>query len=135
MVDKAQPVSRTDGETRPRLGHRRIGTSLGAIAAASLASICCVGPVLFVTIGVGAGFASQFEPLRPVFTILAVALIIAGFYSVYNRRGAGPPDASCDVEGTCRLPQSRTRDKVVLWIATLVALVLLTFPWWSLWLL
>ena len=110
-----------------------IGTSFGAIAAASMASLCCIGPVLFVTLGVGAGFARMFEPLRPVFTILTVALVAAGFYAVYGRRKAPVPDGTCEADAVCAAPPTRTRDKLVVWAGALIALLLLTFPRWSLW--
>ena len=89
--------------------------------------------MLFVTIGVGAGFARMFEPLRPVFTILTVALVAAGFYAVYGRRKAPLPDATCGTDGVCAAPFTRTRDKLAVWLGALIALLLLTFPRWSLW--
>lgn len=121
---------------------RGLAAAAGAIAAAFLASLCCVGPLAFVAFGVGAGLASTFEPLRPVFTFLTVALLAVGFYVVYGKKptavnaatGAAA-GAACAPDGTCvvpRSPRDRTRDKVLLWIATVVALVFLTFPRWSL---
>jgi mercuric ion transport protein len=134
MVESTPPLPGTNVEAN-HARHRRIGTSIGAIVAASLASLCCIGPVLFVTVGIGAGLARQFEPLRPLFTIITIALMAAGFYSVYGR-AAGQDAESCDDDAACRARSaSRTRDKVVLWGATLIALVLLTLPRWSLWLL
>lgn len=118
----------------------------GGLAAAFLGSLCCVGPILFVTFGVGAGLASTFEPLRPVFGVVMVALLAAGFWTVYGRetmRAAAVPrreDASvdcgpaCSPVASCALPARRTRDVVILWTATLLALVFWTFPTWSLWL-
>ena len=133
MVESDPPVPGT-GEARS-LSRRRSGTSIGAIIAASLASVCCVGPVLFVTVGIGAGLGRQFEPLRPFFTILTIALMAAGFYSVYGR-GARKDVVSCDDDAVCSARSaSRTRDKVVLWSAALIALLLLTIPQWSLWIL
>ncbi len=107
------------------------GASVGSVGAAFLASLCCAGPVLFVTLGVGAGVASRFEPLRPVFTGLSVGLLAVGFYAVYGRRPAGDAGRSCDVDGSCTVTRSRTRNLVLLWSATLFALALLTFPQWS----
>lgn len=134
MVESTPPLAGTNVEASD-VRRRRIGTSIGAIVAAALASLCCIGPVLFVTVGIGAGFARQFEPLRPVFTILTVAFMAAGFYSVYGRSAERAVE-SCDDDATCRARSaSRARDKVVLWSATLIALVLLTFPQWSLWIL
>lgn len=115
-------------EARDRRG---LATSFGAVGAAFLASLCCIGPVLFVTLGVGAGLASRFEPLRPLFTILTVGLIAIGFYTVYGRRPATAAGPSCDVDGACVVPPSTRREKMLLWIATFLALLLLTFPQWS----
>ena len=107
--------------------------------AAFLASLCCVGPPLFVSLGVGVGLASTFEPLRPVFGVLMVALLGAGFWAVFGRRvvpapasgGRGIPAA----ESTCAAPERRGCDAAILWSATALALLLWTFPTWSLWLL
>ncbi len=107
------------------------GASVAAVGAAFLSSLCCIGPVLFVTLGVGAGLASRFEPLRPVFAVLAVGLLALGFYTVYGRRPAGDAGASCGLDGGCAVSRSRTRDTVLLWGAALVTLVVLTFPQWS----
>lgn len=122
-------------------------TSVGGVTAAFLGSLCCVGPLLFVTLGIGAGFASAFEPLRPLFGVLMLALLAAGFWAVYGRRamllahaagtGTGAPadNATCAPVTACPTPARRGRDVAMLWSATLLAIVLWTFPTWSLWLL
>lgn len=126
--DGAPPDSRSAGTSRGG-----ILASLGAVGAAALASLCCIGPLLFVTLGVGAGLASTFEPLRPLFTALTVALLGAGFYVVYGRRPAvaSPAAVVCGPDGSCAVPRNRRRERALLWTATLIALVLLTFPQWS----
>jgi mercuric ion transport protein len=103
---------------------------VGGIAAAFLAALCCVGPLLFVAFGVGAGLAGTFEPLRPLFGGVMVAAFALGFYTVYGSKSTRPAVAA----GTCAAPLSRTRDRLILWVALLVALVLWTFPTWSVWL-
>lgn len=119
---------------QPR-ARRGLLAAVGAVGAAILASLCCVGPLLFVTLGVGAGLASTFEPLRPLFTLLAVALLALGFHVVYGRRVTSPvtadDTAGCAPDGSCEVPRDRTRDKVLLWTATVVAVLFLTFPQWS----
>lgn len=60
-------------------------------------------------------------------TVVAVVLLALGFYVVYGRRRA----PVCALDGTCTVPRDRTRDKVLLWLATVVALVFLTFERWS----
>jgi mercuric ion transport protein len=105
--------------------------AIGAVGTAFLASLCCIGPILFVTLGVGAGLASRFEPLQTVFTVITLVLLAIGFYVVYGRRPAARDGAACVREGNCDVPRHRTRDRIVLWVATVVALLLLTFPQWS----
>ena len=100
---------------------------MAAIGAAFLASLCCVGPLVFVAFGVGAGLASTFEPLRPLFTLITVVLLALGFYVVYRR----PVAPVCAPGDACAVPRDRTRDRLLLWVATAVALAFLTFPQWS----
>lgn len=102
--------------------------SIAAIIAAFLASLCCIGPVLFVTLGIGAGLAARFEPARPALTIVALVFIAIAAYVVY---GAHSSDVkSCEGSDNCTVPQRRGR-KSILWIAIFVTLGLLTFPRWS----
>ena len=112
----------------------------GGVTAAFLGSLCCAGPLLFVTLGVGAGLASTFEPLRPLFAVLMFGLFGLAFYSVYGRRArparVGRSDSS-SAGGTataCAVPRNRGRERLILWLAALLALVLWTFPTWSRWL-
>jgi mercuric ion transport protein len=128
---------------------RSVVAGLGGVAAAFLASLCCIGPLLFVTLGIGAGLASTFEPLRPIFGVLMLVLLGAGFWAVYGRRAArvtqvaaaGTGESGCECncaseEATsCSAPTRRGRDAAILWSATAIAVVLWTFPTWSLWLL
>lgn len=140
------PVLRVPPSDRVRM-RRTVLSGVGGVAAAFLGSLCCVGPLLFVTLGVGAGFASAFEPLRPVFGMLMLALLAAGFWAVYGRRATLLPRAAsagtgtlgcapaCATATTGAMPARRGHDVAILWSATVLALVLWTFPTWSLWLL
>lgn len=120
--------------------------SVGALGAGFLSALCCAGPLLVVTFGVGAGVASTFEPLRPFFTVLTFALLGLGFWIVYGRpwqlarageEGADAESAAAGDAGrlpdgeACRVPRSRTRDKVILWGAGLAAVLFWSFPYWS----
>lgn len=107
---------------------RTLWAGVGGLAAAGLGSLCCIGPILFVTLGVGAGMASTFEPLRPFFGVLMLALLGIGFYTVYGRRSA---TELCGPDGACERPRNRGREKLLLWGAAALALVLWTFPQWS----
>jgi mercuric ion transport protein len=108
-------------------------SNLGAVGSAFASALCCVGPILYVSLGVGAGLASTFEPLRPWFLGGAVLFLGLGFYGVYVR-----PPRSCEEGGTCETEEKarrkRRRQKVMLWASAGLVLLFATFPAWSTWL-
>lgn len=103
-------------------------TGIGAVFAAVAASACCLGPVVFTAIGSGAlaAASTQLAPVRPVFLMLTVALLGAGFYRTYR---APSPQAACE-DGTCA-PDARRKARVMLWLAAVLVLVLAAFPYYS----
>lgn len=108
-------------------------SNLGAIGSAVASALCCVGPILYVALGVGAGLASTFEPLRLWFLGGAVLFLGVGFYGVYVR-----PPRSCEEGGTCETEEEarrkRRRQKRMLWLSTGLVILFTTFPTWSTWL-
>jgi mercuric ion transport protein len=106
------------------------------VTAAFLGSLCCIGPPIFVALGLGAGLASTFEPLRPLFGTLMAAMLGLGFYVVYrpHRAASGGPRESVQkpmAGQSCALPGTTTRDKAIVWTAAVLAVILWTFPTWS----
>ncbi|MBA3658173.1 MAG: hypothetical protein H0W67_01090 [Gemmatimonadales bacterium] len=113
-----------DGRSAHGRHWRATAAAAGGIAAALFASLCCIAPLLFVALGVGAGLASTFEPLRPGLATLTVGLLALGFYIVYRRR-----KTQVGTECAARpYPPSGRRDQALLWISAAVALALLRFP-------
>ncbi|MGH2607770.1 MAG: mercuric transporter MerT family protein [Gemmatimonadales bacterium] len=101
--------------------------AVGAVGAAIGSALCCAGPLVAVALGMsGAGLAATFEPVRPYFvggTVLSLGL---GFVAVYRE-----DKKACEPGTLCASPLARRRMKLWLWIATIVAVPFLTFPWWS----
>ncbi|PYQ47791.1 MAG: hypothetical protein DMF78_22810 [Acidobacteria bacterium] len=51
-------------------------TLLGSVIGGILASVCCIGPLVFALLGIsGAAFAQRFEPLRPYLLVATYALL------------------------------------------------------------
>jgi mercuric ion transport protein len=99
----------------------------GGVAAAVASALCCAGPLVAVGLGLsGAGLAATFEPLRPYFVIGTVVALGTGF-GVLRREER----RACDPGTLCASPVARQWMKRALWIATIVAIPLVTFPWWS----
>lgn len=106
---------------KPRLA------ALGAVGTAVGSALCCAGPLVAVTLGLsGAGLASTFEPLRPYFLGGTAVLLGSGFYLLRreDRR-------ACEPGKVCADPRVRRRMRLTLWVATVLAIVLGSFPWWS----
>lgn len=97
------------------------------VAGAVGSALCCVGPLIAVFLGVsGAGLAATFEPLRPYFvggTALALGL---GFVALHREERK-----ACEPGKPCASPEARRRMRRWLWVATAIAIPVVTFPWWA----
>jgi len=98
--------------------------AIAGIGAAVVASACCIGPVAFSLIGVGALGASavKLEPYRPWFIGFTVLLVGVAFYGAYR-----PLPAESCADGVCS-PRSRRVARALAWIAAIVAAILIGFP-------
>ncbi len=104
------------------------GVLVGSLAAAVLASACCLGPLVLGAIGLGSlGAAAALAPLRPWFLLLTAMLLGVGFYFAY--RPLRTPN--CHPGSACAEPQSRTTQRVVLWIVAVLTVALATYPSWG----
>lgn len=106
-------------------------TAVGGLVTAFLASICCIGPLVFAALGVGvgatgylvgtAGFLKALLPYRLVFIGLTMLLLGSSFYLVYwkSRPVCGP--------GTVCAPGV---NRTLLWLTATLAIVLVLAPYW-----
>ena len=98
----------------------------GGVVAAAGSALCCAGPVVAVSLGVSGAGLSAFEPWRPYMLAATAIFLVAGFVMLdREERGACVPGNSC-ADATVR-----KRMKVTLWVATLLAVGLATFPTWQ----
>ncbi len=101
----------------------------GAVAAV-LGSLCCVGPLVLLSLGVtGAwiGHLTALEPYRPVFigvTVLFLALAFRRLYLVPQVCEPGTP---------CADPRTRRLQRTLFWLVSAVLLALLAAPWVAQW--
>src|SRR5215208_323610 len=98
----------------------------GSITTAIAASLCCLGPVFAVALGLGSfRLATTFDALRPYLLGLTALLLVAAFYLTYRKREVACADGSCQMRGA-----SRT-NKVLLWLATIGVVAFAAFPYYS----
>lgn len=106
-------------------------SAVGSVFVAVAASACCLGPVVLSLVGAGAlgAAAVRLEPLRPIFLALTGVLLAVGFFVTYRR----PSADACGPDGACS-PGSNRKAKIVLWVATGIVILLVTFPYYITWL-
>ena len=92
---------------------------------AGLASLCCIGPIVFAGLGVTSiALGAQFETLRPYFLTLTGILLAVGFYVVYRK----PMEQAACESGVCQTPRLTRWSKQGLWVVTVVVTLLAFFP-------
>ena len=99
----------------------------GGTIAGLAASICCVGPLVLVALGVGgaaAGLIEFFTPLRPVF--IGLALLFLGFaaYRLFFVPKVCAPGTPCADPKTLR------NQRLVFIGVVIVTAALVAFPWY-----
>lgn len=104
----------------------RVATA-GSVVSGLLASVCCIGPLVFALLGIsGAAFAQRFEPFRPYLLVVTYALLSSAFYFGY-----GPQQAACEPGAACEMPRANRFGKVLLWIAAIIVVLATAFPWYA----
>jgi mercuric ion transport protein len=94
--------------------------------AALLASACCLGPLVLVTLGLGGAWISNLtalEPYRPFFLGAALVALFFAYRRIFR------PAQDCKPGEVCAAPQVRRAYQVVFWIVAALVLVALAFPY------
>lgn len=115
--------------------HGEKTTAIGGLLAACLASICCIGPLVFAALGVGvgasglladtAGVLKALLPYRPLFIGLTALLLGVSLYLACRKpRTTGEACQACGSAATAH------RARLVLWISAGLAVALILAPYW-----
>lgn len=105
---------------RPRLGAAVVGTAAGATALFSAAA-CCVLPLAFAAMGLGAGGLALFVPYYWPLTIASAGAVSVGWLLYLRKRRA------CAAGSDCGISPPRSATSALLCIAT--AAVALSAAW------
>jgi len=103
---------------------------IGGMIAAIGAGLCCAGPLVLLLLGVSGswiGNLTLLEPYRPFFILAVFALFGFAGWKVYR------PVEDCEPGTVCAVPEVRKRRQLIFWLATLVALALVTSNYWIIW--
>src|SRR6516165_10808381 len=104
------------------------GFLIAGILSAFGASICCVGPLVLLALGVSGawiGSLAALEPYRPIFIGLTLLFLGFAFWRLYLVRPA------CSPESACANPRTFKRRRLAFWIATVLVLGLIAVPWFA----
>ena len=101
------------------------GALLSGGLAAILASTCCLGPLVLITLGFSGAWISNLtllEPYRPIFIGAAVMALFFAYRRIWR------PAASCEPSQVCALPQINHRYKALFWVVVALVIIALGFP-------
>jgi len=102
------------------------GSLTAGVLAAIGASLCCVGPLLLLTLGIGGTWIASLtalEPMRPWFIAATLLFLGLAFRRLYLQ-----PQV-CDSGALCGKPGASERQRLVFWVVALLLLALLSVPW------
>lgn len=102
----------------------------GALAASGLAAIlassCCLGPLLLVSLGFSGawignlGAMEQYRPWLIGVAVLALALAWRGIFR---------PIAACEDDAICSTPRVKKAYQITFWIVAVLVLTAVSFPY------
>ncbi|MCI0381439.1 MAG: hypothetical protein L0207_00070 [Chlamydiae bacterium] len=98
----------------------------GGFISSMIAAICCIGPLVLATLGIGFGAVSIFASFRPFFIVLSIFFLALAFVYTYRKRKCESENGICTARGNRKL-------RIILWIVTIISLGLITFPYWIPW--
>lgn len=102
------------------------GSLLASVLAAIGASVCCVGPLVLLMLGIGGAWVANLtalEPLRPWFIAATLLFLGLAFRRLYLQ-----PQV-CEPGSVCAEPIVLKRQRVIFWVVALALLALLSVPW------
>jgi mercuric ion transport protein len=94
--------------------------------AAILASACCLGPLVLVSLGLSGawiGNLTALEPFRPVFVGAALVALFFAYRRIFR------PAAECKPGEVCARPQAKRAYKVMFGVVAILVAVALAFPY------
>jgi mercuric ion transport protein len=98
---------------------------IGSLAAV-LASICCLGPLVLVAIGISGawiGNLTVLEPYRPIFIGVALVALFFAYRRIFR------PVQACKPEEVCAVPQVKTAQKIIFVIVAALTGIAVAFPY------
>lgn len=101
------------------------GALLAGAVTAILASACCLGPLVLITLGfsgVWIGNLTLLEPYRPIFIGVALVALFFAWRRIWR------PAMACAPGEVCAVPQIKRAYKLLFGVVSVLVLIALAFP-------
>jgi mercuric ion transport protein len=92
------------------------------------ASLCCVAPLVLLSLGLGGAWVANLtalEPVRPIFFLLTLFFVGMAFRKLYLNQQA------CESGKPCADDEIICKQRMIFWVVTVPVLGLLAFPWFA----
>jgi mercuric ion transport protein len=99
-----------------------------SVLAAVVGSLCCVAPLVLLTLGISGAWISQLtalEPYRPMFIGIMLLFMGLAFRQLYI------VPARCAPDEACANPRLQRRQRQIFWVVVVVLVALIAFPWYA----
>ena len=94
--------------------------------AAILASTCCLGPLILITLGFSGAWIANLtvlEPYRPFFIGAALLALFFAWRRIYR------PAKACQPGEVCALPQVKSSYRLLFWGVFMLVVVAMAYPY------
>jgi len=105
------------------------GSMIAAAFAAIGASLCCIGPLVLLALGIGGtwiSYLTALEPYRPVFIGITLLFLVLAFRKLYLL------PKNCAPGAACAAPATQRNQRIIFWVVSVLLIALLTFPYYGL---
>jgi mercuric ion transport protein len=95
------------------------------VGAAVIGSVCCVGPLVLLTLGVSGAWIGQLtalEPYRPLFIVVMALFMGLAFRQLYLVPQRCVSDEPC---------AAQRRQRIIFWVVLAGLTALISFPWFA----
>lgn len=99
-----------------------------SVLAAIAGSLCCVAPLVLLTLGISGAWISRLtalEPYRPIFIAVMFVFVGLAFRQLYI------VPARCAPGEACANPRLQRRQRQIFWVVVVGLAALIGFPWYA----